>query len=176
MAENAKKSFNRGHIWKHGEGKAAGSLHLFVSNDRENKKSVEKTTRKVGPEQRDAEVLNIAAYGFFAGPSGIAHSLGDGILKENGAVNVDIAVWGVKVGFTERLNLKPGDLIEVYADDWHKEERNGYVSLRTNNAEKVELERRKKTDSAVPADDVPAAPAAPEVPEEDDQNVDITWD
>lgn len=151
MAERERKNFNKGFVFKAGDA-AYAALQIWVKN----------TQMRQTPQGKN--VFEVDGYGYFAGPSNIEYVLGKGLLnQETGSVSVRGAAWDRRAEWTEKMNLRQGDLIRVYGPikdrTWTGKDGTQRHTLEIT-LDKVEIDYRKKGDTAAkPQPETTATPA-----------------
>jgi len=104
MAE--RNNYNQGWIGRVGAdaGEGIGCLDLWVGKDG-------LVTRTL-PDGKEVGEINMN--GRFAGPSGVKHALGDGILGDDGVLFVRVSFWEYNLERLKKLNPTKGMRIRVY--------------------------------------------------------------
>lgn len=137
------KMYNRGCLMPLDHNTAAGALQMVVRAT---------MCKKAATPSGVKDVIEIYGTGTYAGPSGIEYSLGRGVLSADGSVWIQATAWESKATFTGNMHLQAGDIITVYAKDWHVIVYDGKKRLCCT-VYKVEVDKRKGGKAYVPTGD-----------------------
>lgn len=130
-------TFNRGCVMRTStRGMACGALQMVV-------KTIE--SKMVDTRYGAQNIVELWCYGTYAAPSGIGYAISPDAYKPGEVTYIHATAWAQVAGFVETMHLKSGDIITVYASDFHLDVYRGKTHLSCK-VTKIEIDRRKGAD------------------------------